>query len=157
MFDDPAPAKSAAERCADDEKSELQPRRFKLRFGLALGSTSAFLISSLTFVFARKPLETQSQTGFAHESGVDGVNLRVNCMKGKPCGNSCISWDKECHVDDSDGVGSLGKLTPAGWVVGTTFFVIGVGLLVAAFVAPPRLKPRRAQCGLSGCSLKFQF
>jgi hypothetical protein len=21
-----------------------------------------------------------------------------NCTKGKPCGNSCISWDKTCHI-----------------------------------------------------------
>jgi hypothetical protein len=25
-------------------------------------------------------------------------NAAPNCTKGKPCGNSCIAQDKECHI-----------------------------------------------------------
>ncbi|WP_256930947.1 hypothetical protein [Shewanella xiamenensis] len=29
-----------------------------------------------------------------------------NCIKGQPCGNSCISWDKVCHINTPKYFGS---------------------------------------------------
>lgn len=30
-----------------------------------------------------------------------GASWSANCKKGKPCGNSCISWDKTCRIGSS--------------------------------------------------------
>ncbi|MGL6010643.1 MAG: SH3 domain-containing protein, partial [Shewanella oncorhynchi] len=34
-------------------------------------------------------------------SNLTSVTYAKNCKKGQPCGNSCISWNKTCHVGTS--------------------------------------------------------
>ncbi|MCS6119143.1 SH3 domain-containing protein [Shewanella baltica] len=34
-------------------------------------------------------------------SNLTSVAYAKNCKKGQPCGNSCISWSKTCHVGTS--------------------------------------------------------
>lgn len=138
LDDEQAPAHSEREGCFDDK--ELRIRQTKLGLGLGLGSAGAFLISGLTLLIAReKPVMTD-----------DGPV----CTVGKPCGNSCIAVEYECHQSPT---GSLGPVTRTGWIVGGTFFAVGVGLLIAAFIAPRRLQPKRIKCDLSGCSLAIKF
>ncbi len=35
--------------------------------------------------------------------------LAKNCKKGQPCGNSCISWSKKCHIGTSSYSSSRGS------------------------------------------------
>jgi len=78
------------------------------------------------------------------------------CTIGKPCGNTCIAVSDTCSIGGSSG-GSNTHVTRAGWIAAGSLFALGVGLLVAALVAPKRLKPRRVACGPGGCSLTLRF
>ena len=81
LDDERAPAKSERAGCFDDE--DLEVRRNKLKLGLALGGTAAFLASLTTLLVAKRPTMTP-----------DGPV----CTTGKPCGNTCIAEQYECRV-----------------------------------------------------------
>lgn len=36
------------------------------------------------------------------EAGNNGGKTDRNCVKGKPCGDTCIALDKECHIEDAE-------------------------------------------------------
>jgi hypothetical protein len=59
--------------------------------------------------------------------------LPRECTTGQPCGNSCISWQDECHVDDrrqrEDGgdvlLAALALVLAVGALVGMLVYAVG--------------------------------
>lgn len=137
--------------CQEDEE-DFAARRRNLRLGFALGSLP-FSIAAIAI-----PLG-------ARERDDDGTEFRPNCTIGKLCGNTCISWDKECTID-SGGTGgsgggsgsSVSYTYPRGALIAAAVFgVLAVGLIATAFIAPSQLKRRRIACNTAGCSLTVRF
>lgn len=116
----------------------LHKRQFIYTISFAGASATAFVISTLSFALLRVD---------------DSSESRIVCKTGQLCGNSCISWDKECHLDDD-----IKLVSKTGWIVGTTFGTIGLGLLIAAFIVPVRLEVKnRVRCNTLQCALTFHF
>ena len=133
-------------RAREDDSSkaverDLASRRLKLRFALLIPS-----IVSSGVALAGLALRVPADSGSSIAGPV--------CTTGKRCGNACIAVADDCHVS-TPSAGST--VTPAGWAVFGIGLAHGIGLLIASFVAPPRLQPRALACGPAGCSLLLRF
>ena len=127
------------QRISDAALKDLQIRKQRVFVGLFIPSMGFLGLSGLTFLLARK--------GMSSDTG-------PNCTTGIRCGNTCIAVGEKCTVG-SGGGGLGGRVTPLGWVLGTSFFLAGVGFLVASIVAPRRLQAREPMCSIDGCSFRF--
>jgi hypothetical protein len=92
--------------------------------------------------------------------GVSGANRR-NCTVGKPCGNTCISVDKTCHLTPGPTQTSSEADPPRPglvWggiglaAVGVTMVIIGTTLLVRD---PPWMSVVNLELGPSSLTLHF--
>ena len=81
-------------------------------------STGPFSNSSSS-IFGSSPHSSSSSTttpSSGYTSSVQDANSKnvvPNCTEGKPCGNTCIAWDKECHVYGSPSSTSLPTSSPS--------------------------------------------
>jgi hypothetical protein len=132
-----AAAKSPRWQAQFETDQALKQRRGKLRVGLLAPSIALNLAALGVLAFARRPAAA--------------ANGPV-CMVGKRCGDSCIDASDTCHLSDGGR-----ELTRAGWAAAGTLFALGVGLLVAALVAPRHLHKRQIVCGPRGCAFTIRF
>jgi len=130
-----ADSQAHAAEVADD----LRARQRRLFAGLLVPSILASGTGLVALAVAREP-DGSEPTGPV-------------CTTGKRCGNACIAVEYECEVGNA----SRTTVTPTGWAVFGVAATLGIGLLVAAIVAPRRLKPRSLACGASGCSFVMRF
>lgn len=125
--------------CFENEKT-FNIRKTRILTGLYSGAGVSFLTALLSFSLMRKDS--------------DSSEFRNICVNGKPCGNSCISWDEECHIDSSY---STRQISKSGWITGTAFSVLGISFIIAALIVPNKLTPKRINCNLQSCTMMFQF
>ncbi len=130
-----SPSYSQTKKCFQDS----QIKRSKVMIGLLSGSSASFIVSLLIFSLAR----TESQ------------NPRKVCVKGKPCGDSCIPVDYICHKNNV--TEEPLSLTREGKIAAGTFLGIGVLLLIGGLVIPRKLNNKKFDCNMSNCSLTFKF
>lgn len=77
-----------------------------------------------------------------------------NCVNSKPCGRSCISYDKTCDVGQEPTM----RMTTAGIVSALVFATAALGLLIGGLVSANRMQRRASStCSLSGCSIAVRF
>lgn len=133
----------AREDACWESDDALAWRRQRLRLGLVLPGLGVTVAGLLTFGLARD------------WDRVEETPPGKICMIGKPCGDTCIAVEYECHV--GRGSARYAPLTTAGWVAGSLTTAVGIGLMLAGLFAPARLLPRRLKCSTSGCALVVRF
>lgn len=139
----PPPALSPQAQARQDELREdyeqklAEEARYSKRrtIFIALGASSmaSGFITSIVGSLLREPRSSEN-SGFR-----DGPM----CMVGKPCGNTCISVEDECHIGGGGSGGEGGessgeRLSKAGIITlstGLTLMAAGVGFFVAAAFA----------------------
>jgi len=138
-------APRVSERLGCEESDEdFDWRRRTRRRAFVLPGLSVTVAGLLVFALARD---------WDHRE--ENVDDGPTCMIGKPCGNSCIAVNLECHK--GTGTANYAPLTTGGWVAGSLLVLAGIGLMIGGLVAPARMERRRVRCSASGCGLVLRF
>ncbi len=133
--------------CESDQ--DLRGHRVTASLALGLSGAVAAALGGFALVLDRE--------------AVDDGGFRKVCTKGKPCGNSCISWSKECHVGDGDaGYGSAAtetRATRSARIAAGALFGVSALLVLLAVVVPRKMRRRGgARCEVArGCGLTWSF